>query len=265
MKTRISLWQWPNVLALDAAAIAVAWQAVFASQLPGGPGGSGHLVLALSVWLTYQADRLLDVGGRADAQIKSARHRFAKNAHGLLWKIWFALLGLDLLIAFLGLSAGQLMSGFALLFFCLIYTVLNQKLSKHFFPKELCVAAIFTGGTQVFLPDRVDGLSTLTFALLCLANCLIIAQKEKAVDARLEVRSLSFWIHPRAPHALVYLALLCSLFSVYRTALLPTALCMGWLQLHQQEIETEQFRVLCDASLLVGPVLHFFFFVMPRY
>jgi hypothetical protein len=260
MKTAIRVWQWPNLLALDAAAIAVAWQTVFADRLFDGPGVPSYLVLALSVWLTYQADRLFDVGNRTATQIKSTRHRFAKQHQNSLWKIWLGLLSINLLIGFTGLSAEQRLSGFHLLIICLIYTFLNQKLSQRFFPKELCVALIFTGGTQVFLRGQVDIPSIVAFALLCFMNCIIIAKKEKLIDARLRVRSLGSSINSRFLNSLIYLTLVFSLLADQWIALVPGALCLACLQVWRHRFDTELFRVLCDTSLLIGPLLYFFLF-----
>ena len=77
-----------NLLALDAACIAVAWQALVVDSMGPPIGLPERMVLALSVWLTYVADRLLDVRTRAASTLLSARHRFAKRRR-TLWMLWW--------------------------------------------------------------------------------------------------------------------------------------------------------------------------------
>lgn len=85
----IRLWQWPNLLALDAALIALAWQAAFAAALGNEVSAAAQIVLGLSVWLTYMADRLFDVAKRPLQQLHSTRHQFAKQHRKTLWRCWW--------------------------------------------------------------------------------------------------------------------------------------------------------------------------------
>ena len=252
----IRLWQWPNVLGLDAAAIAMAWLGVFASQVraPEQPGAAPYIVLGLSVWLTYLADRLFDVSGRPTEALLSIRHRFAKAYSPRLWAAWSVLLTIAVLTAVCCLQAFQLKAGFLLLVVCLIYTLLNQRLAKHFFPKEVFVAAIFAAGTQVFLSTPRLDLPVIGLALLCLTNCLVIAERERGVDASLRVHSLAR--HLSAPGLRVLIGLTCGLaaYSQLRLALLPPGIALALLFQRRSFISVESFRVLCDASLLLGPI-----------
>ncbi|MEO0510115.1 MAG: hypothetical protein AAF065_09680, partial [Verrucomicrobiota bacterium] len=256
---KIEFWAWPNILAFDAALIAVGWQWVFAISNNEGPNLASSAVLCLSVWLTYIADRLFDVARRPSRDLLSHRHRFAKQNQGILWTVWMVILVANLTIAFPGLSSKQLFNGFILLSLCLTYTGLNHALSKHFFPKELLVAIIFAGGTQVFLSKPVGKLSIFAFGLLCFMNCIIIAKKEKAVDAGLNVRSISSVLDTRLLNILLAVGILCALFSSDPVALLPTAFCLTLLQLYRRHFATERFRVLCDTSLLITPGLYLLF------
>lgn len=258
MKTKIKFWQWPNVLAVDAGIIAIAWLWVFSEAQAGEPTASAYVVLALSVWLTYLADRLFDVSARMEEQLRSARHQFAKRHGRILWIAWGTLLLLNIIAATTGLEPSHLKKGFILLLFCLAYTGLNQLLSKRFFPKELLVALIFAGGTQVFLPDFTEWPSLTAFTLICLINCLIISWKEKTVDALLEVRSLTSILDHRWFYPLLAIAAILSFSSYYLLALLPTLAGLSYLQLRRKQHQEETFRVLCDASLLLGPTLYFF-------
>jgi len=258
MTAKIRFWQWPNVLAIDAGMIAAAWLWVFARQQQASLGTTPYLVLALSVWLTYLADRLFDAGPREKIQLRSARHQFAKRRSVILWLIWIALFPLNLALALTSLNPSQLMRGFVMLFFCLAYTILNHLLSGRFFPKELFVAVLFAGGIQVSLPDHCAWGCLAGFTILCLVNCLMIGWKEKTVDALLEVRSLSSVLDLRWGHGLLVLAVGISLFSDCTFALLPPALLLGTIQLKRECLGREPFRVLCDSALLIGPLLYFF-------
>ena len=205
---RIRIWQWPNLLALDAALIAVLWQAAFAHNIGLSISTPAQVVLGLSVWLTYMADRLFDVAKRPREQLHSARHRFAKQHFRTFWRVWFCALTINLAIASTGLTTIELRNGTALLALCLLYTTLNQALSRKFFPKEICVAIIYVGGIIVFLLPYAALLSPASaLALLCLINCLIIGAKEVQVDAALQVRSMS-----RLPvHLILALEISCAL------------------------------------------------------
>ena len=73
-------WRWINWLALDAVAVAVAWQLVFARMTGARLMPLESVTLGCVVWIIYMADRLLDAttpAGIAD------RHRFA--ARNFTW------------------------------------------------------------------------------------------------------------------------------------------------------------------------------------
>ncbi|PXA03170.1 hypothetical protein DDZ13_13175 [Coraliomargarita sinensis] len=256
--TKIKCWQWPNLLAVDASVIAVAWLRVFAEEQNMGPGLGAYPVLALSVWLTYQSDRLFDAGPRQSSQLISARHRFAKRHYRVLWTVWGAVLVFNISLAFACLGQAQLFKGFILLLFCLTYTCLNHIYSKRFFPKELIVAAIFAGGSQVFLTETIQWASLLGFTLLCLINCLAISWKETSVDTRLKVQSISSILKPSWGFPLLASGIGVSFFSDCLTALLPSMLLLSLLQIKRKSFDQELFRVLCDSALLVGPLLYLF-------
>ena len=254
----IRLWQWPNVLGLDAAGIAMAWLGVFAANIRPHeqPGAAAYLALGVSVWLTYLADRLFDVNTRQAEALLSIRHRFTKAHSRRLWTAWGVLLAIVVLTAICCLKAFQLKGGFLLLVICLIYTLLNQLCSKRFFPKEVFVAGIFAAGTQVFLRTPQLDLLVLGFALLCLTNCLVIAERERAVDASLQVHSLARHLSARWLWVLIVLTVGLAACNQLRVALLPPALTIGLLFHRRSSIPKESYRVLCDASLLLGPLIY---------
>ena len=249
----IRLWQWPNILAIDTALIAIFWQLSLARALNTEIGWAASAVLGLSVWLTYVADRLLDVRSREKAALFSLRHQFVKQYHQTLWRVWFVLLAMNLVVA-RQLTAMQLKNGSLLLIFCLLYTILNQKLSRHFFPKEICVALIYASGVIIFMPVAYPIGFFGIFALLCLLNCLMIGAKEKVIDAKMRIHSVTPLI---AESWLTPLALLGAGLAIWRGSELWLGLAislglLGLLHGLRKRISMETFHVLADATLVLG-------------
>lgn len=250
----IPLWQWPNVLALDAALIAVLWQAALACAIGVSLSTLAYLVLGCSVWLSYTADRLFDVAHRSPSALLSVRHRFAKRHRILLWQLWVGVLSVNL-IAATQLSGTQLGQGSVLLLLCLLYTYLNQKFSRRYFPKELCVALIYASGIAILLPTTPPFTFLGLFAYLCWLNCLVIAKKESTVDARLEIYSMASSLHARNLAPLIALGAFAALLvgSPLGGALVASFALLGLVQVGRKQLPTEVFRVLVDSALLLAP------------
>ena len=259
---RIRLWQWPNVIALDAILIALLWQLLFATAFEIRISIASRAVLGFSIWLVYTADRLFDVMHRPVGQLQSTRHLFVKLNYRILWKVWICILIINIFTAFQCLTHQQLKNGLMLLALCLLYTGLNQKLSSSFFPKEFCVAFIYTGGVIVFLiPDSRLWLPSATLALLCLINCLIIGIKERPIDAAMQVRSIAQFNILLAT-LLLYLGCLLCCYFLEQVWVLPVGISMTTLMLihlFQKQLSIESFRVLADSALLTGPLIALLF------
>lgn len=264
MLSRPKLWQWPNVLSIDSALIAVTWQWIFAESANISLPVSAYCVLGLSVWLTYMADRLFDTHQREIGELLSLRHQFAKSYAPTLWRIWAAALILSITLAFTGLTAGQLSRGILLLCVCLTYTFLNQFLSARFFPKEVLVALIFAAGAVVFIESPIPWGAFFCFAALCLLNCLSLGNKERAVDSALCVRSLSDYVSPRRLWAFIIIisigvgiGILDSSSSLMWSLAVPLSL-VSMLMRCRRQIATETYRVFVDAAMLGGilPLLY---------
>ena len=254
MTRKIHFYQWPNLIALDAALIAVAWQVTLARALEVSLAAPAYIVLGLSVWLTYMADRLFDVASRSEDSLRSLRHQFTKRYKGTLWRIWWSVLMVNLVFA-TQLSATQLKRGLVLLAFCLLYTWLNQRLSRRFFPKEIFVAFIYSGGVVLFLPTAASTSFFVFFALLCLLNCLIIGAKEKAIDAQMQVHSIAPIIAERwlALSALSLHLLVILVAPTGAIAMSVSFLALGVLHLLRRRLSAESFRILADTALLLPP------------
>ncbi|MEM1223345.1 MAG: hypothetical protein AAGH40_11325 [Verrucomicrobiota bacterium] len=252
---KIRWWQWPNLLAIDAAVIAVAWQHTFALSSGSASGLGVSAVLALSVWLTYTADRLFDVGNRPPRDLLSARHQFAKTHSLKLWRIWMAILGLNITIALFLLSRSALLHGLVLLAACLLYTLISQKVASRFFPKELFVAVIFACGTTVFIGFPI--VETLAFSQLCLLNCLLIGGQEVSIDKALRVNSLSSDDYRGRTGFVGILIMIPLLFLIPVSSSGPiilSAICIIMIFLKRRDMDPEKFRVYLDMALLFGPL-----------
>ena len=254
MPSKAKFYQWPNIVSVDAAMIAVAWQYALAEKLWVILEWPAYAVLGISVWLTYMADRLYDVASRPMKQLQSLRHQFAKKHRSRLWQIWWGALMLNLAIA-TQLSSQQLQRGAILLGICLLYTYFNQKLSRRFFPKEICVALIYAGGIIVFIPTTPI-IPMLSLAWLCLINCLIIGTREKRVDADMQVNSITSIPTERYIAPLAFLSTPIMLWATPQLNLAMTLslALLGILQLFQNRIQIEDFRVMADTTLMAGAI-----------
>src|SRR6478609_9082655 len=90
------LWLWPNLLSLDAPIVAVLWQILFARCFQVEVDPLGELLLLMTVWLIYAADRTLDAW-RGD--VHSPRHEFYRRHWRGLLPGWIAVLSLTAWLA----------------------------------------------------------------------------------------------------------------------------------------------------------------------
>lgn len=253
-KMRISLWQWPNVLALDAVLIGILWQQAIANISDNSLTLAARFVLGTSIWLTYTADRLFDTLGRDRTQLLSARHNFTKDHRAPLLLVWLITLPTNIGVAVYQLNTSQLTNGFYLLIGCLFYTALAQIASKHFFPKELCVALIFTISTTIFLESLPPIHTLINFGSSCLINCLIISHREKQIDSAMQVRSLSAELKTnQLLIALTALNLTITVVALSTFNLFCTLTAMVYYSLQQigNRIQIEHFRVYADTTLVI--------------
>lgn len=189
MGDRITWWQWPTILSIDAPIVAVLWQQLIATVAGIDLGWPGPLVLALSVWLAYVADRWIE-GWRLHADvIRTRRHQFYQRHRWPMAALWLIGLAADLAIALTQLSSRDLAAGVLLSLAVAIYLLSHQLVHRSRAwraPKELCVAGLLTGGVIVFLTNApVPGalmMPIALFALLCFTNCALISVWERDVD-----------------------------------------------------------------------------------
>ncbi len=180
------MWLWPNLLSLDAPAIAVLWLHLFAV--------SGHvliaptisLVLALAVWLIYVADRLIDGLRSDDCSLLSARHRFYRS-HRMIFVSLLPAVFAFICWASLELDSRTVVFGALLATAVVFYFALVHRAKVRWgswLPKEAAVATVF--GLGSFVPVWIHAHSATApmaialalFILICWLNIVLIEYSE---------------------------------------------------------------------------------------
>ncbi len=224
--------------------IAVLWQ-VFLSRTTAPLETASTVVLGLSVWLVYTADRLSDTWGAARGE-ESPRHAFARRYRAPLMAVMAMVLAVDLAVAFRWLPGRELAAGFSML-----PAVAARVFAVRRYPtlKNLLTGLLFATGIwmPILLVDPWRPGFAL-FVLLCAWNCT-------AIDA---------WEHstarPLAPAAAVLMVAAFGVFSVTHLGValaetLSAALCCG-LALLAPRLSVNHRRFAVDACLLTPLLLH---------
>ena len=282
-------WQWLTVLSLDAPLVAVVWQALFARILGVGLGWYQHVLLGLTVWIVYAADRWIE-GWRLSAEtVQTQRHFFYIRWRWPVFGIGFAAIIFCAVLALTHLDRREWAAGFILVAPILVYLLSHQLVHRHHpwrVPKEICIACIFCLGTalapavlalpanqSIYHALRDIGAAPLAplwiplglFGLLCLANLALISTWEADVDQKHGQTSvaLQFARGLRLIRALPWLLAALGLAAAFGTHHMDrtTGLCvtasgllLGWLDLLEPKLGREAARAFVDLALLTPAV-----------
>ena len=265
-----SWWQWPTVLSLDAPAVALSWQWLFA-RVARTPLAWHHVfILGAATWLAYAADRWIEGWQIAPERLRTQRHWFYQRWRWPIFSMWLGVLATTLVISFTRLNSRELAAGFIVLAPVLVYLLSHQLAHRDHpwrAPKELCVALLFAAGVSCFQVARAPGalpalsIPLAIFGSLCLANCSLISFWEAEVDRTHGQTSLALQ-YPRG-HRLVralpwLLAALAAGFAACETGAMRTAMfcaaasggLLGAVDLAHIRCGRQLARVLADVSLL---------------
>jgi len=267
--TRISWWQWPTVLSLDAPIVVIGWQVLLASVARVRLGWPHVFVLAVSIWLSYSADRWIEGWRLAPDAIRTARHAFYQRRRWMLLPLWIAALAADVSVALTRLSRHELISGWLIVPPVLAYLLSHQLVHRNHpwrVPKEICVALLLGAGAAVF-PIAAAGIENgplwLTLALfvaLAFANCALISVWEAEVDRSHGQTSLALrsgghgWIH-RVPWVVAGLAALLGVMAdgslrIAVSCAVSSAILLGIVDVLHLKLGWRVSRVLVDAALI---------------
>jgi len=261
----VPLWAWPTVLSLDAPVVALVWQESFVRTLHLSLGITPRLLLGLSVWLVYAADRWLDGFSFQSERPGSPRHAFYALRRWPLLQLWLVILFLAVVLAGAALPWADLVHGLLLLGLTIGYFIGVHLLPRfsQLIPKEIQVSILFGIGVTLFLWGRADfvelALPLLPFMLLCFLNCAFISLWEHPLDCcqgRPDVLTrlpgLEAWLPPATVMTMGISAILAlaSDPAYYWTLALCSALLL-LLHARGQELDLTARRVLADAVLLL--------------
>jgi 4-hydroxybenzoate polyprenyltransferase len=187
----LRIYHFIRLFSLDIIAGAIAALAFSSSVMGIDLPRTYYTVLALTVWLIYTADHLMD-GAKTRGKSSSETHNFFYT-----YKIPIILVFLIVLVFTFRLSMYRLdekiiefgMTPFAAV---VVYLLLNRyygNAPKWFFIKELWISLIYTlaiwGGAVIYAGDKVSPVQILmivAFTLIVLSNVLIYSIYERESD-----------------------------------------------------------------------------------
>ena len=246
-------WLWPNVLSLDAPAVAVTWQVFLASVAGIAVPLAASVVLALVVWGAYLIDRGLDAHRGADG---SDRHR-AAGRNPIAWMLGaVAALIFAFVVAFTVLPRAHLTVGFVVLgatigYFAAVHLSGAKKILGRGL-KEASVGVVFAAGVAIpLIADAEPYVNWLpgvvAFAGLCWLNCALISRWEDGAD-----RGHPLWLAVLVGGLAAGVALGAPM--PVAVAIIASTVALAVLHLLRARFSDRAKRVLVDAVLLT-PIL----------
>lgn len=240
----IKPWLWPNLLSLDAPAVAVLWQALFMRCFRVRFDALATILLPLTVWLIYAADRVFDAWTHSRALPRHEFHGLHSRAIIVAWIVAFAAAGW---LAVWRLPGELFERGLALLAATAIYFAFVHLAPRLRWPKEFVVAILFAAGVSLAAWREVrspaDVAAIAVFCCLCWINCVAIEHWEGE----------SKWPVAAAAGFVALAAVLLLLFSsrpVLGGAVAASALCFVLLDRARRHFSSDALRVLADVALL---------------
>jgi hypothetical protein len=243
------LWLWPNLLSLDAPLVALVWQLLFARCFHSEWRAVSAVLLAITVWLIYAGDRMLDaLRGEAD-EAQSPRHDFYRRHWRAVLPVWIGLLATATWLARARLDPRSLRRGLLLVVAVAVYLAMVHiapRRWRRFWPKEAAVAILFALGASLdtwsSIRSSEDVLTIAFFSALCWINCRAIEAWEHAA------------IWPTAGLAACIAVAAAVTLAAHRPVLasaeFASALAFICLDRSRLRLSSDALRVLADVALL---------------
>ena len=255
-----SLFKTIHILALDAPLIGLAWQQYFAHTFGIDLALSKEgAILVAAIWLAYMADRLFDIHGKSPNRLESKRHQFVQRYSQSLWLIWTIVLVGNIAYSLYVLNSDKIVACLIVFFLILLYNLINQCLWRKGFPKEVCVALLFSSSCFVLLDVGFPLKDFLNLSLIISLNCILLSKKEEFADQRMGFHSLAQSLHSQMITGLIVASL------VYFAVVMPSylnpffLLSLSLLMLHvlslkYQSLGDEGYRFLLECLYCIIPL-----------
>ena len=189
-----------HFLSLDIVAGALASSCLAARLLGSNPGWAWWLTLALTIWLLYMGDHVLDAWRHRKKSDRELHHFIFRNRSLLLYAMGIIAI-VDILLIFNSLDRAFLKYGFTLAGLVLAFYAMRHLLKKNRIlkiPGESFVLILYMAGTWLgpIVSRQVefgspDALIALIFAAVLLMNLGVISLYDIQLDTRLGIASLA--------------------------------------------------------------------------
>lgn len=240
--SRTAPWLWPNLLSLDAPPVALVWQDLAARAFDAPIRPAARIVLGLTVWAVYLADRLLDVRGAGPIP-DTARHRFYRSHRRALAALLAAVLIPDALLAIAELRRAVFVHGLVVAACAGAYLWIFPPRASGW-EKQVVAAILFSAGVLLAPAAWVGAGRVLIpgtlFAGLCLSNLILIETWERDIRARF------LWLPPAV------LAAIAAVRSAgaWDVAIAASGALLAAVALASPRLSQNAKRVLADIVLL---------------
>jgi hypothetical protein len=186
-------WLWPNLLGLDAPAVAVLWQLLFSRTFEAHFPTILHVILGLSVWCIYLADRLYDTMRANITAAGTDRHRFTKRHFKPLAASLVLASALNLVLIIRHVPEKLILPGLITASLLGVYYAIRLKSGTKIatlIPREILCGMLFALGCvitpHVFISSGYDAIrfwfAAFSFGLVCSASCILISIWEREED-----------------------------------------------------------------------------------
>lgn len=229
--------------------VALAWQLLFARCFHAEWHALSAILLAISVWLIYAGDRMLDALRTESSESLQPRHQFYRRNWRAVLPVWIVMLALATWLALTRLAPALLLRGIVLLGAVVVYLAIVHAAPprvRRLWPKEAVVAILFALGASLdtwsSMRTGEDALTVALFSGLCWINC----------------RAIEAWEHhaawPTARLAMCVAIVATLTLATHRPVLacaeFASALAFIWLDRSRLRLSSDALRVLADVALL---------------
>lgn len=253
----LSKLRWLTTLSLDAPLVAVSWQVLLFREFSSTLHWYYIVIVFLSVWLGYAADRWFD-NLRPDMPTSQQHRFFARNSKYLLG-IWLAAILAAVSISLFTLTRGEFLRGLCLMLGSLFYTLMAQKgRNLPYYPllKSTFTGLLVLASSLLFLHPHIElalsfRVTVFTIWLLFTGNCLLIRSWTRHSEAQSERRAILSLLSV----LLVSTALLLTQAAVLASATLLSAVLLLSTNRLAGKLPQNLPRTLADLCLLTPLVV----------